>query len=81
MQRSAAATAMSLVDISGGAWRRSRMPVRWMIQSASQPSDARASFVTTLSGTKLPVPTICTPVNRRSGERIGVKIRRHSWEA
>ena len=51
MQRSAAATAMSLVDISGGAWRRSRMPVRWMIQSASQPSDASASFVTTFSGT------------------------------
>ena len=71
MHRSAAATAMSLVAISGGAWRRSRMPVRWMIHSASQPSEAKSSFVTTLSGTKLPVPMICTPVSRRSGERNG----------
>ena len=42
-----------------------------MIQSASQPSEASASFVTMFSGTKLPVPTICTPVNRRNGERVG----------
>src|SRR5262245_54489150 len=43
------------------------MPVRCTIHSASQPSEARSSLVTMLSGTKLPVPTICTPARLRTG--------------
>ena len=63
----AASTAMSLVAIPSGRCLRSRMPVRWRIQSASQPSDAKSSFVTTLSGTKLPDPITWTPISWLSG--------------
>ena len=65
-QRDAACEQRSLVAWWGAANRLSWIPVRATIHSGSKPWEMRrSSFVTTCSGTELPVARICTPVKIR----------------
>ncbi len=58
----AASMHRSLVAWSGRAWRRDSIPVRCVIQSASNPNRcANSALLTTTSGTYDPQETTCTP--------------------
>src|SRR5438093_7250346 len=69
-----ATSARSLDAWSGAAMRRSRMPVRSTIHSSDvSTSFARSWFVSTRSGTYMPVPVMVTP-RMPSGRRVMVGL-------
>src|SRR5216117_2999167 len=69
-----AISARSLEACSGAAMRRSRMPVRSTIHSSDvSTSFARSWFVSTRSGTYMPVPVMVTP-RMPSGRRVMVGL-------
>src|SRR5215510_4923472 len=69
-----AISARSLEACSGEAMRRSRMPVRSTIQSSDvSTSFSRSWFVSTRSGTYMPVPVMVVP-RMPSGRRVMVRL-------
>src|SRR5262245_16535724 len=69
-----AISAMSLEAWSGAAMRRSRMPVRSTIHSSDvSTSFSRSWFVSTRSGTYMPVPVMVVP-RMPSGRRVMVRL-------